>query len=260
MTEGKEKKSIFKKWWFWLIIFIVIVGVAFGGDSNDSKVEQEDGRKIEKKTNANEIDEKTKEEERIKQELEKKAKEEELRMKKEQEEKAKAEQAKKEEEERKLLEQQKQDKVESIGMKPEQFKNNFNKISNEVQTGFNINQLVIDEGAVQNTFKYQINDNVGIIGSVNKRTGLVREITMVAQGDGTEQSGIDMLLAMGTLIRASDLKMTPEESGNILNKLIGEDFNINDYEASTVRNGIEYSIMTSSELGIWFIISNANDN
>lgn len=37
MAEGKAKKPIFKKWWFWVIIAVFVIGIAANAGKDDSK-------------------------------------------------------------------------------------------------------------------------------------------------------------------------------------------------------------------------------
>lgn len=38
-NEVKEKKPIYKKWWFWLIIVVIIIGIGAGTQSNPNTLE-----------------------------------------------------------------------------------------------------------------------------------------------------------------------------------------------------------------------------
>lgn len=148
----------------------------------------------------------------------------------------------------------------TIGMTPEQFKTAFNKVAAEYQSDLIINNITITEGVAQNTFQYMFTKNLGIIGTVNKKDGSVREVLLMGAGDGTVKSGADILIGMGILITATNPDLSDVERGNVLRELgVIDGGDIMDLNKSTVRNGIRYKITTSVDLGIWFSAIDANE-
>lgn len=148
----------------------------------------------------------------------------------------------------------------TIGMTPEQFKTAFNKVAAEYQSDLIINNITITEGVAQNTFQYMFTKNLGILGTVNKKDGSVREVLLMGAGDGTVKSGADILIGMGILITATNPDLSDIERGNVLRELgVIDGGDIMDLNKSTVRNGIRYKITTSEDLGIWFSAIDANE-
>ncbi|GIM45921.1 hypothetical protein DNHGIG_14700 [Collibacillus ludicampi] len=149
----------------------------------------------------------------------------------------------------------------SIGMNPEQFKVSFNQQAQAFGASFRINSLEIDEGPVQNSFKYMLNDHLGLVGSINKKDGSIRDVMLLGQGDGTLKSGLDILGGMGALIAATNPSLPPEERGQILKDLgITKGADLSNVDKSTVRNGLKYTLSSSKDIGIMFGVSNANDS
>lgn len=203
---------------------------------------------------------KAEDESKTKAEVEAKAKAEaEAKAKAEQEEKAKAEveaKAKAEAEAKKKAEEI----PGTIGMTPEQFKTTFNKAATEFESDLIINNITVTEGAAQNSFQYMFTENLGIIGTVNKKDGSVRDVMLMGTGDGTLESGADILIGMGILITATNPELSADERGNVLRELgIIDSSDIMDLNKSTIRNGIRYKIMTSKDLGIWLSAGDANE-
>jgi len=87
---------------------------------------------------------------------------------------------------------------------PDDFKEAFNKYSASNSLGFEIDELKVTEGEVQNTFQYMITGHLGLIGTVNKADGSVKEINMIGSGDGTTRSATNILLCMGAIIGTVD--------------------------------------------------------
>lgn len=84
---------------------------------------------------------------------------------------------------------------------------------------------------------------------------------MVGAGDGTAQSGTDILVTIGLLITSTNPDLTTEERAGVLQDLglLSEGVDISQINQSTKRNGIKYTIKGSKELGVWFIASDANE-
>lgn len=149
-----------------------------------------------------------------------------------------------------------------IGMDVEGFRKAFNSTAKNLNmSDMEIGKLNVQDGAVQDVFTYEISDYVNLQGSVNKSDGSVREVTVIGVGDGTAQSGTDILLTIGLLIASTNPDLTVDERAGVLQDLglLSEGVDISQIDQSTKRNGIKYTIKGSKELGIWFIASDANE-
>lgn len=144
----------------------------------------------------------------------------------------------------------------------EDFKNNFNQfMTNELGSNLIIRNVKIEEGSVNNTCTTELNNKIGLLFQINKEDNSIRSVTMIGQGDGTSKSGLNIFSTIGGLISASDKSLSPKERGNILKEigLLSDIKNINEYEGSTVKNGLKYFINSSEQIGIMFGIQNANE-
>lgn len=149
-----------------------------------------------------------------------------------------------------------------IGMDVEGFRKAFNSTATSLNlSDMTLGKLKVQDGAVQDVFSYKISDYVYLQGSINKSDGSLREVTMVGAGDGTAQSGTDILVTIGLLIASTNPGLTTEERAGVLQDLglLSEGVDITQINQSTKRNGIKYTIKGSNELGIWFIASDANE-
>lgn len=150
----------------------------------------------------------------------------------------------------------------SLGMTPEKFRQEFNRAAKELEFPYSINKINIQNGSAQDVFQYMFTDHLGLTASVNKKDGTVRDMLVMGQGDGSLQSGVDIILAMGVLIETTNPNLSPTERGNILKDLgiIGDNVDVSDLDGKTIRNGIKYTVTSSPQLGIMLSASDANDN
>lgn len=150
----------------------------------------------------------------------------------------------------------------TIGMTPEEFKEAFNAAAKEFDSNFRIGNITVEDGPVQDTFTVHLTDHLAIVGSVNKADGSVRDVLIMGQGDGSLSSGLDIMVAMGILIAATNPELTPEERGKVLEDLglFDDTVDLTDHTASTIRNGIQYTLTASDMIGIVFSAGDANDN
>jgi hypothetical protein len=139
---------------------------------------------------------------------------------------------------------------------PESFKTVFNKYaSTHDLDDLQIDELEVKEGEVQNSFQYMFTAHLGIIGSVNKTDGSVKDITLLGTGDGTIKSGSNIILGIVAIIATVDPGLTPDDRMAILKKLkiMGDDdADITNLSTKTSRNGIKYFVSSSKAMGLWF--------
>lgn len=134
------------------------------------------------------------------------------------------------------------------------FVDRFNDFTSRNDMDLSIADISFTEGDVP-MFKYFFNDNLGLLGVLNKEDRSVTSITIMSSGGGDGIStGVNILTAMGGLFTAIDPSITPDERGAIIKKLgILEKGNIKDgYKKRVIVKGIKYWITVSETLGVWF--------
>lgn len=105
-------------------------------------------------------------------------------------------------------------------MDVEGFRKAFNSTAKNLNLiDMTLGKLKVQDGAVQDVFTYKISDYVYLQGSINKSDRSVREVTMVGAGDGTAQSGTDILVTIGLLIASTNPDLTTEERAGVLQDL-----------------------------------------
>lgn len=143
----------------------------------------------------------------------------------------------------------------------DEFKNRFNELSTEMDLNLKITGLSVTDGAVNNTFKYMLTDYIGIVGQLNKDDNSIRSLLLTAHGDGTAESGVNIVATIGCLINCANPELTAKGRGNILKHLglFDEDADFNNLDRHTIVNGVKYSISSNKIMGLLFSINRSVD-
>ena len=136
------------------------------------------------------------------------------------------------------------------------FRAQFNTHASSINFPFQIENINIETGEVNNVFKYIFTNNLVIIGTIDKPSGSVKDITMMANGDGTNTSVGNMLLCMISIIATVDPNLPAAERNDILKNLhmYDEAFNIGNMTTKASKNGNLYTINSSPQMGFWFTV------
>lgn len=138
------------------------------------------------------------------------------------------------------------------------FKEAFNRYCTSNDIDMVIYDIEVQHGEVYNTFQCMFSKNLGLVGTVNKSDASLRELLMVGSGNGTIESGAEILLCMASIIATVDPALKPSERGQIIKKLgmLGDrDRDILNMSHKTKRNGITYTVNSSHMTGIIFSVS-----
>ncbi|MGI6436373.1 MAG: PH domain-containing protein [Syntrophomonadaceae bacterium] len=205
-TSVKQvKKPIWKKWWFWGIIVVILVALFSGDDNSNTSTKDVPASKNASPTEVV--------------------------------------------------------KTYSLGITPDEFKANFNSAAAKVDADFKIDNLELKSGEIQDVYQSMLTENIGLLITANKKDGSVRDVTLIAQGDGTFKSGADIIIAIGTLITAFHPESTPDERGQVLKDLglFKEGTDILNLKGNTTRGKYKYWINSSPTIGIMFGVQDKND-
>ncbi|MEK5415082.1 hypothetical protein [Paenibacillus sp. FSL L8-0708] len=218
------KKPIYKKWWFWVVLILVIGAIGNMGDNSESTDQATPSASAEpiKPVVAEATIKPT---------------------------------------EAPTAKPTEQPIPGTISMSPEEFKDSFNAKAKEIGTDLKINKLIVEDGAVQNTFSYKFTNTLMLSGTVNKQDGSIRDVLLIGTTDGTSKSVSDILIGMGVLILASNPELPTTEPSVIVKELgmLDEGADFLKINKSVIRNGIEYHFQASKEFGIMFSAGDAND-
>lgn len=99
------------------------------------------------------------------------------------------------------------------------------------------------------------NNNIAFLGDIIEYDDerILKSINMIASGDGSPQSGVNMIISIGILIAC----LNPQEDVEFRNNLFRELglFNIKiGTKSSIVVNDFKYAVNFTKELGLWFSV------
>ena len=100
-----------------------------------------------------------------------------------------------------------------------------------------------------------LSDHLAITATIDKKTGKLTGMLMIGTGDGSLESGANVLLAGIAAIAAAVPNGTTESIGPRVIDLMSEFKAESSKPASKVLNGVRFSFNQSSELGTWFSAS-----
>lgn len=139
----------------------------------------------------------------------------------------------------------------SLGLSTAEFKERFNKVAEEVDAPFHINQMKVEKGNID-TFNVTFDKNHILFGTITK-DGLIEGVTSISAGDGTIQSGFNMLQISHIIIRTFSPEISKEDASKIVLEMMDKNSKLPDATAHSKRVGnVEYFTSLSKQLGYWF--------
>lgn len=145
----------------------------------------------------------------------------------------------------------------SLGITPEEFRKSFNSIVGQINTDWMLAELDIEQGDVNNTFKRMLSKNIGVVGTVNKADGSLREIMVMASGstDPAENlKAITVILAVSQSINSGTPK---EENSKAVSDMVQtalKDIKTGKPVEKNVGN-LRYTASASEYIGLMFSVS-----
>jgi len=145
---------------------------------------------------------------------------------------------------------------------PETFRQRFNAFVTEVENGsLKIKKLTILDGKVNNVFSHMVTDHISIVGQLNKSDNSIRGLMVTLQGDGTLQSGVNVITTIMGVIDSTNPGLSPEERGEVLKKLglFRDGVDLNKIDSRTTKNGISYSLRGSEMIGLMLAVESEDE-
>jgi hypothetical protein len=143
-----------------------------------------------------------------------------------------------------------------------EFRRDFNSYCSKAGLDLNILDLKFTDGEVSNSFIYSFSDNLAISGITNKSDGSVTELFMIGRGNGSLESGTDIILCMVAIIATVDPSIPAENRAKVLRDLhcYGDDsYDITNMSTNTEINGFKYYVNSSEQMGLMFGVTKASD-
>lgn len=137
-----------------------------------------------------------------------------------------------------------------IGITPAQYAERFNTHMSELGQSFRIQADYEPSGMAQDTFNTTVTPNIALVGTA-KSSGAMNGVTVIAQGDGTPESGAAMILVASVgLASVQDSKSVDQVMNDIVMELVAEASQ--NGEAAREADGIRYSLSLSDMIGAMF--------
>lgn len=139
-----------------------------------------------------------------------------------------------------------------------EFRKRFDDAADEFELTYRSNKSAeITKGDVYDTQQViTASDYVNAFATLSKDGGIIN-ISMIGVGDGSDNSGFEILASIGTIIAAAQPKLSPEERGVILNELGLSDGRAEEDMQSTTRDNIKYSLSINDLTGVMFFVEPA---
>lgn len=144
----------------------------------------------------------------------------------------------------------------SLGVTPEEFRREFNNIVVKVDAGYKVAKLDIEEGAVNNIFKYSLGSNVALIGTVNKPDGLLKELMVIVAGGETAEDTLRPIVALLSASQALNPQIEKGQNSKAVMDMVKQALaNINTGESVERTVGqLQYTASASKLTGLMFAI------
>ncbi|VWD07564.1 hypothetical protein BLA17378_05676 [Burkholderia aenigmatica] len=139
----------------------------------------------------------------------------------------------------------------NLDMTPDQYAKNFNSIMAKLKEPFRIKPRV-EKGEAADSFKSALNDNLYVIGSVSKTTGKLISVVFMGAGDGTVESGANIIVVSTTALTAAVPNGTMKTVGPVVVSLMRDFDEESGKSASKIFNDVKLWHLRSEKVGAMF--------
>ncbi|MCW2278762.1 hypothetical protein [Heliophilum fasciatum] len=145
--------------------------------------------------------------------------------------------------------------VPNLGITPDEFKSRFNAISEKEQYKLRIDNMVVEDGAVQNVIKYPLGEKLELIAAVNKTNGFLRNVSLIGVMDETYEAGIKIVT------KATNPDLTESEYKEIYRglSLLSDSFDFANMKTDMVMRDKRYVVKGAKAFGLTFTAQSAED-
>lgn len=147
----------------------------------------------------------------------------------------------------------------SLGVSFNEFGQRFNKNSERIKSKLRIRNFTITSGPTQDAYKHVFNENLYLVGKVNRADGSLAEINLFGVLNGSLPTAVDLNQGIGSIITAFIPGLSPEGREAILNslginKITSGIYNLNE---QVTRNDVTYWVQSSRKEGLHFGVRSA---
>lgn len=105
----------------------------------------------------------------------------------------------------------------TFGITPTDFRKRFTETARSmaIDDSVTMKSPTVKPGAVDDAFMVMLNDNIGLVGTVDKTTGYMKGLMMTARVDGTLKSATNIIIVISALVKTINPQMTHQDTGKI---------------------------------------------
>lgn len=93
--------------------------------------------------------------------------------------------------------------VKSLDFTPQQYNDRVNAIAGELKRPHQLEDVIYEEGDVNDAYSAKLGPYVSLVGNVSRSTGKLVSVMVLVAGDGTPQSGADIILTASAALAAA---------------------------------------------------------
>lgn len=145
-------------------------------------------------------------------------------------------------------------KFNGLGFTSSEFLNRFKGVAKEASLKVNIKKLKVSDNGEKKIMNVEASKNLALLITVDKTSDMVIDIILIGVGDGTIQSGANIIIGFIAAIAATNPELSKAERGDVLGSL-GIFSDSNEANGETIRQGIKYNLARTEQAGTWLTIS-----
>lgn len=140
-----------------------------------------------------------------------------------------------------------------LGYDSEEFRKRFNEAGKRIQTKLSCEELVLSEGAVNDSFTVNLSKTIALVGTIDKKSKNLKTVTLIGAGDGTQESGFLILQGIGQFIATTAPELDSDGRGKLLEDMgFGASRLQEGSQGSYVMGTRKFFYSFSSMTGLWF--------
>ncbi|MGL5660496.1 MAG: hypothetical protein ACRC2U_19470 [Aeromonas sp.] len=144
----------------------------------------------------------------------------------------------------------------TFNLTPAQFKNKFNAKTKQLENNLTITKLNIEDGKINNSFKYMFNKSTGLVGTIDKKTGKIISFMFLFGGSQDQQEILHAVAVPLFISQIVNPEQAKSKTSKVIMEMISESLSkMNDGE--TIKNkigSVQYSSVASQYTGLMLSI------
>lgn len=135
--------------------------------------------------------------------------------------------------------------VKTLGLTPEQYAARLNKLFQDADLPHRLNASNVVTGEVNDVLQTTIGKHAAIVATVSKSNGEVMSVTVIGSGDGSERSGLEIMMVATAALTAS--------ANDVEFREVFQGLPAMTKGQSRTYGNVKLSVMPMNDLGTWFI-------